>query len=422
LGDPSYSNTYFLDIEGNAVIDGTYFGAGDFMQDDIIVIVEDGRLTLQGGSLEKGTRINYIIINTPDSEPEPGEIPEDIPACLDHDPDVWHPLYDEERNCHYDHEHKHDPNEVNDIFGPPGEWFDGGEISYPWQTFAGANGNYPEWDGNPDNLENVAKHRVYGWIVRRDIPSHGREVWIKALRVQYHAMSAPPGTLTRHHSFSLEAQVCNNEDECGIIRTGGWLDFGNLEVGGHNVPLPGQEDAVDDTGRRRIHFYYPDIQAAQQPDYMTEFFWYGRNAPPGDEESGGKFGPLQPLLVALATGDAFSNVDPNNPQASNFFCPDFQCDKNGSTIQAHAIHFGISRQNDHDGNGLADYVGYTDRYGKFSEDCTEISLDCIPVIIENAPVGDYIEHRDDRDLGLSAAGLQDFDTSLPGVWWITYPN
>ena len=69
-------------------------------------------------------------------------------------------------------------------------------------------------------------------------------------------MSGPPGTLTRYHSFSLEAQTCNSSNQCGIVRTGGWIDFGNLEVSEDGVvPLEGQEDAVNDTARRRIHYY-----------------------------------------------------------------------------------------------------------------------------------------------------------------------
>ena len=385
-----------------------------------------------GGTAGTALTVTFSVIDD-DSDPPSDDPPSDdppsddppsddppsssVPLCEDHDPNSWHPLYDAEKNCHYDHEHKHDPNEVNDIFGPPGAWFGGGEISYPWQTFAGANGNYPAWDGNPDNLENVAKHRVYGWITRRDIPSNGRDVWIKGFRVQYHAMSGPPGTLTRHHSFSLEAQVCNSSDECGIVRTGGWLDFGNLEVSGHGaVPLAGQEDAIQDTGRRRIHYFHADAETRSDPRFKAEFFWYGRNAPPAPP-----YGELHPLSIAIATADVFSNVDPNNPEAPNFFCPDFQCNKNGSTIQAHVVQLEVKSNFDSDGDGLADFVGYTDRYGLLNENCNEIGLDCIPLIIENAPVG-RPQHRDDTHLGLTTAGAQDFDTSPPGEWWITFPN
>ncbi|MCA9975891.1 MAG: hypothetical protein KC413_09090 [Anaerolineales bacterium] len=339
-------------------------------------------------------------------EPYPG-----APACDEalHDANAWHGLWNYEAGCHYDHEHKHDPHEVDDIFGEPGAWFAGDEISYPWQTFVGANGNYPQWSGDPAELENVAKHKVYGWIVRRDIPANGRSVWIKAFRLQYHAMSAPAGTLTRYHSFSLEAQVCDNS-HCGIVRTGGWIDFGNLEVNGYGiVPLAGQEDAYGDAGRRRIHYFYADPESRRQAQAKAEFFWYGRQRPLNPPYN---TVPLHPLSIALATGDAWSNVDPLDPTAMNLFCPAYDCNKNGSTIQAHVVQFNITQAN---------FNGYVDRYGKRANGCTEPGLDCIPLIIENAPLG-LVQHRDDTHLGLPSAGAQDFDISPPGEWWIEFPN
>ena len=317
-------------------------------------------------------------------------------------------MWNDRLGCHYNHEHKHNPHEVDDIFGPPGAWFGGDEISYPWQTFAGANGNAPQWSGNPADLENVAKHAGYGWIVRRDIPPHGGDAWIKDFRLQYHAISAPPGTLTRFHSFSLEAQICDRNEQCGLIRRGGWLDFGNLQVSRAGVvALDGEADAVDDQARRRVHFFYEQPAQRAKAVNKAEFFWYGRNQPTNPP-----FSVPIPLVIAIATGDAWANVDPANPETLNLFCPDYQCDKNGSTIEAHVIDMTISDP---------DYEGYTDRYGRAVSGCTQVSLDCIPIIIEHAPVA-RVQHRDDRDLGLSSAGSQDFDISPAGEWWITYPN
>lgn len=329
------------------------------------------------------------------------------PPCPDHDPTVWHSLWDSQRGCYYTHEHKHDPNDLNHLFGKPGEWFGGGEISYPWQTFSGANADYPQIQAD-SVLENEAKHNGYGWIVRQDIPPHS-DIWIKDFRLQYHAISAPPGTLTRFHSFSLEANICQQADmHCGLIRTGGWIDFGNLEIRGTGAfPLTGEADAVDDDGRRRIHFFYTDPEI-RTGDADAGFFWYGRVRPASPPFRG----PLEPFSIALATADAWANVDANDVNAPNLFCPDFQCEKNGSTIQAHVVQFGIPEAN---------LNIFTDRYGLPARDCQTIGLDCIPLIIEEAPIG-RVQHRDDRDLGLSTAGTQDFDISPEGVWWIEYPN
>lgn len=335
------------------------------------------------------------------------------PACDPalHDPAQWHGLWNATAGCHYNHEHKHNPHDVDDIFGPPGAWFGGGELSYPWQTFKGSNGDYPAWSGNVADLENIAKHNNYGWIVRRDIPAHaGMEpdgTWIRAFRLQYHGMGEPHDVTARFHSFSLEAEVCNLNGDCGIVRTGGWLDFGNLEIDGA-VPLPGEEDAVGDDGRRRIHFFYADPERRAEPGFKAEFFWYGRHRPIQPPFSDV---PLDPMLIALAQADVWYNVDPADPHAFNLFCPDYQCNKNGSTIQAHVIQFTVRQ---------SDFNGYTDRYGRLAPTCAAPGLDCVPLILEHVPLGS-VQHRDDRDLGLDSAGAQDFDISPAGVWWIEPP-
>jgi|GEM_PF-1803526 len=348
--------------------------------------------------------------DTPTPEPDPTDVSPEISLCPDHNPDLWHPLFDAERNCHYNHEHKHDPNEVNDIFGPPGAWFGGTSISYPWET--------PE--------ENILKHNAYGWIVRRDLDNvKGKARWFRNFRLQFHGMSGPPGTLTRFHSFSLEAEVCSN-DGCGIVRTGGFLDYGNLEVkdfGNVGLTQQGQDDqtVIDDLGRRRIHFSYPPTPDRTDPRFKTEFFWYGRNRP---EEPPYSDALLNPLQIAVATGDAFSNVDPEDPENPNYFCFNgevFTCNKNASTISAHIVKFTVKPTLDPDGDGFGDFIGFTDRYGKVNQDCEEVGLDCVPLVIVHAPVGGEIKYQD-SDFGIPSAGTQDFDTSPPGEWWIAYPN
>lgn len=338
--------------------------------------------------------------------------PSGIPACPEelHNPNEWHPLLDPVYGCHYDHEHKHNPNDVADIFGPPGAWFGGTSISYPWET----------------SQENMHKHEAYSWIVRRDIPTNGKSQWIKDFRWQVHATSAPftmadgtmhGGYLGRFHSYSLEAQVCDGFGTCGIVRTGGWFDFGHLEISGINdcvfLPSdPSQEETCANLGRRRIHYFY---QGAGMPN-GSSFFWYGR--------AGALNGPLpilHPVQVAVATGDGSVNVIPTDLYNLNFFCPAWDCQFNNSTIQAHSLAFSIPVKLDPDKDGRAYYSGFTDRYGVEVTGCTVASLDCVPFSIEGAPTGRF-QHRDDRDLGLSPAGMQDFDTSPLGEWWIEYPD
>lgn len=64
------------------------------------------------------------------------------PLCDTHDDRVWHGLWDAQRGCHYDHTHRNDPRELDDIFGTQFYEWAGGEISYPWQTFSGASDGY----------------------------------------------------------------------------------------------------------------------------------------------------------------------------------------------------------------------------------------------------------------------------------------
>jgi hypothetical protein len=327
-----------------------------------------------------------------------------------HDPTKWHALVDPSTGCHYDHEHKHNPNDVADIFGPAGAWFGGTSISYPWQT--------------PD--ENQTKHEAYSWIVRRNIPANGRDIWISAFRWQVHATSAPftghdgtlhGGYLARFHSYSLEAQVCNSAGQCGIIRTGGWIDFGHLEIDGIddcvNLPTdPSQQETCANLGRRRIHFFDPNPNSENH----STFFWYGRAG-----LLNGALPALHPVQVAVATSDSSVNVVPGDLYTLHFFCPNWDCELNNSTMQAHVVGFAVPPSTDSNGDGLGDFNGYTDRYGVVVNGCTAPALDCVPLIIESAPTG-QVQHRDDQDLGLNTAGEQDFDTAPSGLWWIDYPD
>lgn len=322
----------------------------------------------------------------------------------EHDPEKWHPLTRE-----FGHEHKHNPNDVNDIFGTPGAWFGkaGQEISYPWQTFTGAGMDYEQWDGDPNTLENVAKHRNYGWIVRRDVPANGRSSWISAFRLQVHASAL--GWRVRVHSFSLEAQISSADGQAGIIRTGGHLDYGNLEVDGYGaLPFAGEEDAVTDTGRRRIHYWHDgNVEQRRNPNLHNGFFWYGLCQPKNPPFSSN---PLFQFQVAISTADASNIVNPSNPSELILLGED--TNKNNSTIQAHVVRFGIKSEN---------FSGFTDRYGKLVDGNGEIGVDRIPLIIENCPLGNF-QYRDDTDMGISSAGTRDFDISPEGEHWIVLPN
>jgi hypothetical protein len=349
---------------------------------------------------------------TAPATPEPGS----LPLCDFHDPDQWHALISEDGSCHYDHEHKHDPNEVNDIFGKPGAWYgSSSSISFPWET----------------SMENMHKHQAYSWIVRRDIPPRpGEKVWTAAFRVQAHVDATPfqmpdgswsGGYLGRQHSYSVEALRCRVSDgACGIVRFGGWLNYGDLEIDGVTecVPLPNlAPDCPHGPGGRRIHFDFGGT--APKLPRRSAFFWYGEPAPDG---GGGSPELLHPVVIAFATADAWNEVSLDtlyDPLAATF-CPEGDCELNGSTIQQHVLQFNVPARLDRSGDGLVTFSGYTDRYGVLADGCEEVTLDCVPVQFRGAPVGRH-QYRDDY-YGIPISGTEDFDTSPKGEHWIEFPE
>jgi hypothetical protein len=84
IGDPGYSSTHTLNVEGVNFWNGTRLGAWEFVQATKTVTVTDGRLTLdQGSAPDKATRINYIQIDpdfVPDICPTPTPTPSKTPT------------------------------------------------------------------------------------------------------------------------------------------------------------------------------------------------------------------------------------------------------------------------------------------------------------------------------------------------------
>ena len=265
-------------------------------------------------------------------------------------------------------------------------------------------------------FENSAKHGGYGWLVRYNIPAKGAQTWVKDFRLQYHAIFAAPGALTRFHSYSLEANICKQSGGCRIVRTGGWADFGDLFINGRLEPLGGTP--VNSRDRRRLHFHMRDTDTFAGEQYRVPAFWYGvahdigRRAPWDNQR------PFIKLAIGLASKDVWSNAHGGNPYWNDLFCPDFQCNKNGSTIQAHFLQINFI-------NTPEGFDGWTDRHGRYNNECGAVGLDCIPTVIEPAHWRDqrtYVFYRDDATLGYSAEGERDFDISPAGEWWIEFPN
>ncbi len=342
----------------------------------------------------------------------------DAPACPSHNPNEWHGLWDPVRSCHYDHEHKDNPGilyagmpnderasaqRLLDVFGPPGAWFGGTSISYPWQTFHGAG---PDGAMPPQGalMENSGKHMGYSWIARTNVQGKGGRQ-ITDFRMQVHAIFAAPGATTRYHSYSLEARVCDHREGCQIVRTGGWLDFGRLRISGNPVQLPYQEG---DGNRQRLHRHFKDTTWATDPDFKTPAVWYGQFIHPDYVQNNYVQSdldrPFRKLTIAIETEDAWSNPMHNDLYTNHFYCPEFDCNKNGSTLKLHKMQIEFTQDEA--------FSAFINRYGRTNPNCTTPSLDCIPTTIEKGGKlnGFY------RDTQLP----KEYDSSPDGVWWIKY--
>ncbi|MCA9386388.1 hypothetical protein KC717_07125, partial [Candidatus Dojkabacteria bacterium] len=151
------------------------------------------------------------------------------------------------------------PHDVDHIFGEDVySWFgaaspDGSnpgyaELSYPWQTFSGASYDY-ETPPSPGSglFENNLKHTGYKWMYAdndQDCTTvSSNDPCIPSWRVIQHAVFAEAGAYTAMHSMFLEAQAENG----GMLRTGGWIDFGTLQapLNGYRIPLPGDHPYYD---------------------------------------------------------------------------------------------------------------------------------------------------------------------------------
>jgi hypothetical protein len=330
--------------------------------------------------------------------------PNALPLCASHDPTKWHALIDTAGKCHYSHEHKDDPHDVDHVFGAPGAWFGGGqEISYPWQTFNAAGVR-----------ENDIKHNFYVWLVRSNLPCRfiaNASGCVTDFRAQFHA-DITLGATTRFHSFSMEARVCEKSTgQCGIVRQGGWQDTGHLDLkdasgNAHHIPLPGDpENVVPGDGQRRTH-YPPDVSGG----YAT---WYGGNAQ---------------WHIATITVDDFGYVDPADPFRLNSRCPGGfgTCGANESSITADQLDWSFWSPFTHP--QPLTFKRFTDRHGNLAEGCAAVGLDCVPFQAEGVVNGFYV-YRDDGFVDVIEAqrGQRwpfEYDVS-PGVrggdkWWIEF--
>jgi len=142
--------------------------------------------------------------------------------------------------------------------------------------------------------------------------------------------------------------------------------------------------------------------------------WY-TNSPGG---SGGVIDPTAHRFVFLTLlfPEPWGPLNPNDPSEQTFYCPSFDCTSNNSRARLHGLILYLdSPVFDLDGNGIINFSGYADRYGNVVQGCTVPGVNCVPLVIDNVPVGVYI-------LPEGQGRMIEGDISPSGEFWIRYPN
>lgn len=336
----------------------------------------------------------------------------------EHDNTKWHTLVNEQAKCHYDHHHGDDPNYVNDIFGEPGNWFakSGQSVSYPWQTFSlPADMKQAEalrQTGTEGQKENDLKHEGYYWVVRRNQPCDADGYCIKDFRIQYHfhgTMDAP----VRFHSMSAEVRACrdvNDLSTCGIVRTGGWMDHGQLITPASNTDCWEQRQDNRNVVLPLLvdrQFFDPELPELGG-DLIDEFRCHkplnSTEISRNPSTTGGR-APAEwwahgasDFRFQLLVFDPISNVTKNTDgsvNTTNFHCGMNQtnCRWNQSVATLRVAYIlpvnSYYVQGGYVQNGKAMLpLGkrYLNRFGGINNSCTQPGLDCIPLEYNNLPL------------------------------------
>lgn len=350
----------------------------------------------------------------------------EAPACLDHDPTQYHGLWNDVDGCHFDHTHNASPlsPEAVAIFGDYTQ-YTGQEVSYPWQTWMGATAGYPAPPTDP-MWENDHKHEGYKFDfvdLGTSCPSPtANEVAIPtAWLIERHSRGDKMDFMSRVHSFWAAVRFCiPGTNEVAYLYTGGWQDFGQRSSAGHLLPLASNPQPAYNVNARPYIFHacfgHPDCRAIGRYDWNS-----ATGQLPGHALFGFAFRSDDATQALDATG-GFNQADP--PFVFN--CKDNQgnyvaagCTYNNSTSMTYRIEEVLPAGLDSlDGNadGRINYVGYTDRWGQVVSGCTQTAMDCIPVVMQNLPVGAYLLRRN--------APMQEYDIYFSGQpsGWIEADN
>ena len=378
------------------------------------------------------------------------------PACPSHSSNAWHGIWDYQRGCHYDHTHGDDPSLANSYFGTFGALWGGSTISYPF---------------NSGPMENTMKHGGYKISVRMpgyhpfpkcgtedntDITGDHSDNCVVAARVEYHVVGGLMDIIVRTHSFFAEMYVCSgasNYTQCGIVRTGGLVDYGQLQAPHYNARIvrPGGTIDFGDGMTMTYSADGPELPSRSGEPYVFSIPYsaedlasFRRNSPrePGannsysfkatidqwstndwDCELKDPDGTCHNLYThfLFQVGDAWNLVDAQNLNNVHWICKgEPGCEYDGSLIGMNEIAVRVLQAWQPNGNGFVTFKGYTDKWGNPKTGCTSVSADCVPFVLEHAPVGVAASRSDN----LCECEVYEYDVYFKGKpsGWIKHPN
>lgn len=423
---------------------------------------------------------------TPSATPQPTATPQSTPNpsngvtyCPDnsaatHDYNTWHDVYDESRNCYYDHEHGDNPSELDAVFGPIGAAFGMGDktIHIPWHTSANENKMevYTTTNGvtydlgkhggmkvsTYANIVNPCQQDAYSWV-KTAYPFNKYPLsCVTDIRILHH-WKGDADFASRFHSVWREMKVCAptadgkpDKSKCGIIKSGGWADYGvfHCPYKSGKCFLPGIDPtelatdyninldpyrAIDNNSLGNVFLANTDV-AKYAKQKTSEG---GGNDNKGVITTCNPFSALSWCKNSVTSHKFFvydipfalnkdkllaplngSDMNARYRESISLICPDGKCRFNNTEFSLFEATANIPENLDpKDGatDGFVTWSGWTDRYGTIVTNCTSPGLDCVPLVYQHAPVG-YAAWSSQPGLSGSLLPRKNHDVMQPDLW------
>lgn len=295
---------------------------------------------------------------------------------------------------------------------------------------------------------------------------------VRAWRILAHGGANLMEALGNNHSAFVEIQVCTRgaSPQCGIFRSGGWIFWGRLQAPFYNQvhQRPGGTVTFPDGMKMTFKSDAEDLAAIGSPNTVFDewggepyWFMFPKTMPDGfdalsfarknsalnigDQLSSNEVGPntladCAPFPVGSQCGnrlfhlairifDGWNLLDTSNVNNPVFICTQISpsnCEYNGTLRGMKEVAVWVDPawdQASFDKDNRPGFVTlslFTDRYQRLrpSGACTAIGVDCVPLVLTNAPVG-YASIK--LKIQEPVPGI-DREYDCPGGGCISYPN